>query len=195
MIISHSNKFVYIRSQKTGSTSTQNFLLQYCNKTDFLYVARKQNEYKKYNVKIISTDHQGDHASIDYVLDKFPEVKDYKFITSVRHPFDVELSRFKYRNGRSNFSTALNEQLEEPRFNQLKYIFDSDGNCKIDYFIKLENFDQDLEELCKIFNWKYKPLDKIHNESHNKKIEISENDKKLVFDFYKKIYELLKYKM
>lgn len=195
MIISHSNKFVYVRSQKTGSTSVQKFLLQYCNENDFLYIARKQNEYKKHNLKIISTDHAGDHATIDYILDKFEEVKDYKFITSVRHPFDVELSRFKYRGGRSNFSESLKNQLNEPRYNQLNYIFDSAGNCKIDYFIKLENFEHDLEDLCKSFNWEYKPLDKIHNQSHNKKVKFSEDDKKIVFEFYKKIYELLGYQI
>ena len=91
MLISHSNKFVYIRSQKTGSTATQIFLSKYCNTQDYLYLTRPlflDKINSEINVKIVS-DINKDHTSIDYVLYTFPETKDYYFITSVRNPIDV----------------------------------------------------------------------------------------------------------
>jgi len=195
MLISHSNRFVYIRSQKTASTATQIFLSNYCNSDDYLYLTKPLFMDKispKINVKIVG-DINKDHTSIDYVLDKFPQTKNYTFITSVRNPIDVEFSRWKYHGKPLTFSKKLDYYLSQPNYNQEKYIFKKDGNIGIDFFIKRETFESDLKLLCNKFDWEFKKPEYL-NSTKELDFKISESDFKKIYSKYKKIFELFNYK-
>lgn len=197
MIISHSNKFVFVRSQKTASTTMQHFLLQYCNKKDFIYLTRYIDNYSKYNINIVKCGAETDHASVDYIIENFKNVKDYKFITTIRHPEEIEYSRLKYHGFDDNLNNEhltkrIKDYLSNERYNQLKYIFNKNGENKIDFFIKVENFNEDCKKLCEYFGWEYKPIDKL-NKSKKIEIKMKHKDYELVYNKYKQIYELFGY--
>mgnify|MGYP001038422868 FL=1 len=103
MIISNSRKFVYVRSQKTASVSIQSVLVKICSPEDTVYLSTRLRgsgiaaELSEH-VKVEFTDFSGDHASLQFILKNFPHTSPYFFISSIRNPFDVEVSRFNYRH-------------------------------------------------------------------------------------------------
>ena len=164
MLISHSKKFIYIRSQKTASCSLQSFLSHACNGNDYLYVKTgKLSKLEGYNskVNIVYGEHHEDHANLNFIKDNFSrEYKDYKLITSVRNPWDLEFSRYKYINRdreeckdiKKFEKWIVEERYLISRYDVEQYIFDSDGNCPIDYFLRIEQITTDVEDVIKKLN-------------------------------------------
>jgi len=192
MIISYSKKFVYIRSQKTASTSTQELLSNLCNVKDFLFITKNSLKYKNTNtnINIVISEHEMDHASIDFVLEKYPETSDFYFISSVRNPFDIEESRFRYTNN-NIFTESLKNVLNDDKYNQSKYYF-SDLK-KIDFFIRYENIENDIKELFKIKKWQEYPLQKL-NISDKKDLVWNKTEIDLLISKYSNIFDFFNYK-
>jgi hypothetical protein len=119
LIISHKKKFVYLRSTKTGSSSFEIYLSQYCSKKDVISPLFKDEEKlkKKYNLPIsqnyilkkksfgiknflnlnfYNKVHVHDHVSIDKILKSTigHKIKDYFFFSFIRNPFDWIVSYF-----------------------------------------------------------------------------------------------------
>lgn len=193
MIIFHSQKFVYIRSQKTASTSIQELLSYQCNEKDTIFNCKHSiNKYKNLNnkIQIKYCNAETDHASIDYVINNFPDVKNYTFITSVRNPIDIELSRFRYHGNKGNFKNKLKSYLSNEKYNQEKYYFSNLKN--IDFYIKVENLKEDLKELYSKMNWN---LDYIPELNTTKKNTITLNQEEYNFlkNKYKKIFNYFNY--
>ena len=119
MIISHHKKFVYIRTVKTGSSSLEVYLSQFCKEKDTITsLFQEEEKFKKdfglpgyqncqfkkksfgiknfLNFSFYNTVNLHDHKSIDkiYKTDLHNIIKDYFFFTFVRNPFDWLISFF-----------------------------------------------------------------------------------------------------
>ena len=119
MIISHKKKFVYLRSTKTGSSSFEIYLSQYCSTKDIISPLFKDEEKlkKKYNLPLgqnyilkkksfgiknflnlnfYNDVHVHDHVSIDKIFKKKIgfKIRDYFFFSFIRNPFDWIVSYF-----------------------------------------------------------------------------------------------------
>ena len=147
MIINHNNKFVYIRTVKTGSSSLEVYLSQFCKekdtitplfqeeekfKKDFGLPSYQNCQFKKksfgiknfLNFNFYNTVNLYDHKPIDKIskTDLHHVIKDYFFFSFVRNPFDWITSLFYWKliyDNKYNIS-VINDRSQ----NDLDYMFE-----------------------------------------------------------------------
>lgn len=167
MIISHKYKFIYIRSQKTASTSIDVFLSAYCDDNDVVtYMPEKTPDWhKEGNFGYLNNNHVPARDVRDFIgVDIWNEY--YKF-TSIRNPLDKMLScYFWWREmpqlGPSvrpldyNFSEWINAygfEHELAIFHEPYYkIF---GEIVVNDFVHFESLESDLERICDVLGMEY----------------------------------------
>lgn len=176
MIISHSHKYIFIKSTKTAGTSIEAALSSHCGGDD---VVTPLGDYEfnrdKSGAWVHKSMNEGSHQQHDDALtirNSLPaEVWDSYFKFSIaRNPWERTLSRFfwNHRNDpalkpQKRFYHSLGIPFDElgparkafTRFlkeeewdtNDRFYIID--GELCVDYIIRYENLAQDLNEVCK----------------------------------------------
>ena len=160
MIICHKKKFVYLRTVKTGSSSIEIYLSQFCSKKDVISPLFESEE--KFKIKNNLPSHQNcilkkksfgiknfinlnfyndvniyDHLSIDKIFKtQFGKlIKNYFFFSFIRNPYDWIVSYFWW----NLFFHKKNKLIDINKFSQKK----------INY-----NFTKFLDEKCyNFFEW------------------------------------------
>ncbi len=104
MIISHSHKFIFIKSEKTAGTSIESALTQYCGGDDIVVPINdfryNRNEKGEFVHKSMNADEEyrkiGQHVDANTIRRKVtPEVwNDYLKISLIRNPWDRTISYF-----------------------------------------------------------------------------------------------------
>jgi hypothetical protein len=104
MIISHSHKFIFIKSEKTAGTSIESALSQYCGGDDIVVPINdfryNRNEKGEFVHKSMNADEEyrriGQHVDASTIRRKVtPEVwNDYLKISLIRNPWDRTISYF-----------------------------------------------------------------------------------------------------
>lgn len=150
MLVSHTYKFIYIKTHKTASTSIQFFLTPFCQDG---IVDSKKNRHRT-------------AASALEIVGK--EVWDtYTKVCAVRNPWDKMVSRYHWRKRNRGLFYSLKRILrglhplqEERRFSFEEWILDKgpfnideatmylDGNLPDYFFIRYESLREDLKRLC-----------------------------------------------
>lgn len=153
MIISHQKKFVYIRTVKTGSSSLEIFLSQFCSKKDIItplfsneekfkrennlpcaqnYKLKKKSFGIKnfLNFNFYNTVNLHDHKPIDKVFktEIGKNIKDYFFFSFIRNPFDWIISFFYWDLVLKNYKIENLENIND--------IFSKFLDEKCDFFFK-----------------------------------------------------------
>lgn len=155
MIISHQNKFIFIKTNKTGSTSYEVYLSQFCGKDDILTPFRQIDEIKRNELGYRSSQNYKNfynHISAKEIIEKIDSKiwsKYYKFCIE-RHPCERFISLYFWKTGGSisieKFLTQNNLCLLKNRgFN----LYTIDGRIVVDEVLKYENLDYSFLPRCK----------------------------------------------
>lgn len=176
MIISHSHKYIYIKSLKTGGTSVEAALSNHCSGSDIVtplgdYRCNRDKKDRFIHQSMNAMDYQ-QHDSALTIRSKVPAeiwANYYKF-SIARNPWDRAVSYFYWAkrqdpaiNPRKRFyhylgfpSNKLGRlrimfsdfiKTDEWKINDSFYIID-DRLC-VDFVIRYENLFGDFEEVCK----------------------------------------------
>ena len=162
MIISHSQKFIFIHIQKNAGTSITRYLDKYLTYQDVILGCTKFGEainpfYKqKYQL------HKHSYAIKVRNIAGNDVWKEYFTFSFVRNPWDRMVSLYKWCcRGKYKF-TICQEAIEAGSFSnfirsrcfqslpeQMEYISDRKGNIIVDFIGKQESINQDFEHICK----------------------------------------------
>ena len=148
---------IYIRMPRCGSTSLVNFFsskgVQSYGGRGMGFWGRRRNLLKFKN----KTSQRLYKCVLNYVG---KEIYDESFIiTSVRNPYSRAVSMYKHKSWRSaktfkDFCYAIKKEEYPSDYAKwhsctlTEHIFDKNNNLKVDYVIKLENLQKDLNIVC-----------------------------------------------
>lgn len=208
MILSHSKKFIFIKTRKCGGTSIQNTLLEFCNENDFVT--------KGYNNLMNKNKNPFEEFSSLNEIKKYTNIdlNDYFKFGVVRNPFSVTLSRYLYqiRMGRlretptkNNFNSWVKNIYFVPgkQFNYQgdgtrNLLFDSEGDRIVDFIAQLENIEFDFEYIKKKLNLDKEVKLKKDNVSNTSNIDyrdwMDDESKNLIEENFKFELDYFNYK-
>lgn len=178
MLVSHRKRFIYLKTRKTASTSTEIFLEPYCV-DDPSHVPQHSTRQLISDAGIVGSRREGVSAG-DLFFNHMPAAlvrerigvqnfDDYLTICNVRNPYDKMVSRFWWRlsgRGTRNDYTSLSFGDIRGQFND--YIMRSDtallDNDRssyfiegpvVDQFIRFEHLSDDMARVCSLLNIDY----------------------------------------
>lgn len=194
-MISHKLKFIFIHIPKTSGNSLSLFLKDFI---DDKVIHRTSNMGEKQGISIIceKTNKDIKHMDITYYKNTYGEkINDYFKFTIVRNPYDRMLSYYFWSKGKNNQKFNRNEFIKFIKENeslQHKYI---DNTFHIIRFENLINELKNIECLKEIVNFNNYPTLNASSNSKRNYNEIYDKElKDLVFNKYKKDFELFGYK-
>jgi hypothetical protein len=165
----HHVPFCFIAVPKTGTTSMEKFLINYCETNDITYYHSKESN-RPFN------DISGKHVSISAVAQQF-NLKDVHTIGFVRNPWDKVVSWFTYLklntksihtiNSNISFECFLNKAPKFVFTQSIEYLSLSSGKSDVSFLGRYETIDKDFKQLCKLLKIEWTALPKL-NSSLNK---------------------------
>jgi hypothetical protein len=171
MIYSEELSFCFVAVPKTGTTSIEHFLTNYCLRKDVGFIRTT-----KANTSL--RDVSGKHASIAAIKASYSTTN---VITAgfVRNPWDKVVSWFNYlkHNRQSIHTIDPSVRFEEflysaPPFvftQSCQYLTNINGDVDVDFVGRFEEFELHFSLLCDLFNVEWAPLKKMnstHNDAH-----------------------------
>ncbi len=104
VLISHKYKFIYIKTKKTGSTTTENFFTRFCVDNEDNYNDAHSHDYLETKNGIIGRRILGKITNKTKAIDGNTELSDldlnkyksYYIFTTIRNPFDRMVSNFYF---------------------------------------------------------------------------------------------------
>ena len=183
MIISHSHKFIFIKSEKTAGTSVEAVLSGFCSGDDVVTPINDYRHNRDENGKFIHQSMNAEefikldlpnlqHADASTIKRQIPdEVWDTYFKFSiVRNPWDRTISDFFWKrrqdpaikprkrfyhylgvpfNELAQPKKALHDFLDSDEFVNNDRFYVMDDELCVDFVIRYENLEEDLNEVCK----------------------------------------------
>lgn len=173
MLVSHSKKFIFVKTIKTASTSVECYFEPFCfEEGSYEYSHTREESITKYGIVGFrgrqSTGYEYyNHMTIEEIRAKVNNsIFDgyYKFCV-VRNPFTRLISLY-HMEMRILRITEDDEEVRISRFRNwlaMRYPWDYSldrfytigGEVQLDYFIKFENLLSDLEEVCHSLDIKF----------------------------------------
>jgi hypothetical protein len=168
MLISHSNKFIFVHIQKTGGSTVEHILQTQVSDTEFLghrhnFVMNEidtVNECKDYYKFAFVRNPWGRLVSWFSMYDEARRVTWYDRLTSKRAQNLYQLTRkywfwqYVHEHGKTFddfilkctgvIGSKMPGGLSPISFNQLDYIADKEGNLLVDFVGRFENFQEDF---------------------------------------------------
>ena len=194
-MISHKLRFIFIHIPKTSGNSLSIFLEDIVNNEVIL---RSSNMGEKQGISILCEKTRKDikHCDITYYKKTYGEkINDYFKFTIVRNPYDRMLSFYFWSKGKNNQKFNRNEFINFIKKNnsfQHKYI---DNTFHIIHFENLINELKNIEWFKEIVDFNNYPTLNASSNSKRNYNEIYDKElKDLVFNKYKKDFELFGYK-
>tara|TARA_X000000950_G_scaffold162290_1_gene198420 strand:- start:861 stop:1448 length:588 start_codon:yes stop_codon:yes gene_type:complete len=193
-MISHKLKFIFVHIPKTSGNSLSFFLKKFVD-DEVVNITNRMGEKQGISIFCEKTRKNIKHHSITYYNNTYGEkINDYFKFTIVRNPYDRILSFYFWSKGENKQVFNRNEFInfiEKNHPSQHTYI---DNSFHIIHFENLVNELKNIECFKGIVNFNNYP---ILNASSNSKRNYNEIfDKKLkdlVFNMYKKDFELFGY--
>jgi len=189
MIVSHDKKFVYFHAPKTGGTSVG-------------AVLKKYSSFKSQTLHCILHP----HADAAFCFDLLGELKflEYFKFGCVRNPWDLQVSRYFYiksiktherhdwtRNGFKMFIDIFSKNMNNMNFNQFRY----NDRLILDYVVKFENIQQDLNTACDKIGIPKQRVPHINKTNHKHYTEYYDDEtRQIVAEKYAKDIEYFGYK-
>jgi hypothetical protein len=171
MLVSHTKKFIFLKTVKTAGTSVEIFFEEFCtpNKKEYgdgeqhrgagvskVGIVGARGSMKKRWIKPRFYNHMPAHE-LRKKLGKEVWSEYFKF-TVCRNPFDALVSQFWFSH-KSQTAEMLNSHpeqiylefrqwLQKPRNNPNSHVYLIDGVVAVDYFIRFEDLTQGLTDVC-----------------------------------------------
>ena len=197
MIVSHSHKFVFVKTPKTAGTSIVSAIRRF---TDI--------SLRNYDM--------GDHEKYYDIIQKNSKFENYFSFSFVRNPWDLRLSRYFYLK---NIEVPMKKQKGEvydetilqtdnfkdwckigswfPADNEGQYSFMCNKNeeFSVDFVGRYENLTDDFNQICDTLNLKINILPSENTTKHKHYTEYyDEETKQIVAEKYAKDIEYFGYK-
>lgn len=193
-MISHKLKFIFIHIPKTSGNSLSLFLKDFIAN---VVIQRESNMGKNQGISIIceKTNKDIKHHPIKHYKQHYGEkINDYFKFTIVRNPYDRILSFYFWDKGKNGKVFRKNEFINFVKNNdsfQHRYI---DNTFHIVHFENLIDELKDIECLKELVDFNnYPTLNASHNSKINYNDVFDKELKDLVFNKYKKDFELFGY--
>jgi hypothetical protein len=165
MLVSHRKKFIYTKTNKTGSTSVEAYFERYCMPDGAFTVSHGREETIS-EAGIIGFRGKGDgnhfewrhHMPAKVIRDKLGEEiwNSYFKFCVIRNPYDRAISSFYFRCNevkKKHYSDQhpkiFESWLKENRLGGTARHFSIDGEMCLDYLIRYEHLHEDLEVVCR----------------------------------------------
>lgn len=151
MIISHKYKFIFIKTQKTASTSIEVFLSDHCGEQDILTpVFTHVDTHKPRNRSSFNYTFMAPHLSAKKIKQLVPKniwESYFKFCVE-RNPWDRMISCYYYTQYRVGHPISLEEYFNMNRFCKNAHLYlDDEDKILVDKFIYYENLNEGLQEV------------------------------------------------
>lgn len=201
MIVSHSNKFIFLKPRKVASTSLEINLAQSCSEQDIVTPISSYKPNTDSDVYIHQArNHEGliNHSTPREIIGKIGLYKwfSYKKITIVRNPYDLVVSWYWYKTeGKISFEEFV---LNMPKLDNEQYYFYNPISLKIaNFYIKFENLDQDYKSVCEFLDIEYEPLiqtkDKHRKDRKPYRDLHTKKTKEIIYNKYQQTIKTFKY--
>jgi hypothetical protein len=167
MLVSHSNKFIFVKTSKTAGTSVEVFFERFCFPNGEWSFSHSREEYVNNDTGIVGFRgvKKGNEVYYNHMpakelaLKLSKEVwKSYFKFTVVRNPFDKMISAFfHFEKSQNPDKYSMDNLTDIQRFrnwvNDGGKILDRDiylinGKVAVDYFIRFESLNEDIETVC-----------------------------------------------
>lgn len=173
MIVSHRHKFIFLKTRKTGSTSVELALSEFCGPDDILTLLPPEDEQTRRELGFATAQHYaktwreytakdwlrvlagrtpvkyGEHMEalrVRRLLGERTWQSYFKFAVE-RNPWDKAISQYYWRARRMRDSLTLRDFLvrSEPAFSITNFdIYAMDGDLVVDHLIRYEDLDAGL---------------------------------------------------
>lgn len=157
MLICHGKQFIFIHNYKVAGTSIREALQHLTIPPDESY---KNWLFQKIGL-LPASNRFPDHITAEQLRQKLPPkmFNNYFKFCFVRNPWDWQVSLYHYaiheeghhqqemtRN--MTFEEYLYWRVKDDKHLQREFMYDSNGNCLVDYIGKLENIVEDFNAIC-----------------------------------------------
>lgn len=182
MIISHSKKFIFLRTRKTASATIQSFLLQHLNKNDF---ATHMNGIGFSGLNCDDVSNGPSHVTINHAISQnYPieedKLKDYFIFCFERNPWRKCISHYHYHKEYAENSSVLwakdmsfDEYIDNNNFPKDFNMYQRNNKSIADFIGKYENLYDDMKTVCDRLEITFNGFD---NHLHKGKSNIQLND-------------------
>ena len=183
MIISHSKKFIFLRTRKTASATIQSYLLKYLNpKTDF---ATSMSGLGISGLNDSDVSNSPDHVTINHAITQnYPiseeDLKDYFVFCFERNPWRKCISHYNYHKDNAEGSDALwaknmsfSDYIEHKVYPKDSHMYQRNNKSVADFIGKYENLIDDMKTVCEKLDIPFTNLD---THLHKGKSNIQLND-------------------
>lgn len=177
MIISHSQKFIFVKTRKTAGTSLEMVLSKACKPGDVVTAISPDDEVDRGPIEAKVGDFEAldpsrrifNHASIENALRVFGErILDYAVVSAERNPFDRVVSWFywRQRGAKALQDAVLRAEFKKFLLDELPLVQDCPepycvgGSTVVDFMIRFENLESDFEKVCSALSLPATNLDK-----------------------------------
>lgn len=196
MPINRNKKALFIHIPKTAGTSIEKFFNMQ-NKNCFF---QRKHIHKINGIRFCSQ-----HLRYVDMKERLDNIDDYFSFSFVRNPYDRMVSEFFYRGGNKKHKNInkwvkkfINRNDEDHCLAQYEFICDENDNILVDFLGSFENLNEDFSKLADKLNLKKKklPHERKTNVRKNKNYDeyLNEESKELIYERYKKDFELFGYK-
>jgi len=193
MIISHTNKFIYFKSEKTAGTSTEIFFEQFCDKNTDIIGWRGSSTKPKHPIWF---NHKFPSKIKESLNNKNAWNNYFKF-GNIRNPWDRAVSSYFFKKDtRHNIphDMSFEDFIKHKKHGKPKSLYEwfCIDELQVDYksnmyFIRYENLYKDILKICDILN--LKPKEKLqHQKKSNRNTDYrtyyNEETKQIVEEIY-----------
>lgn len=197
MIVSHKNRFVFVKTRKTGGSSIEHALEPFCAINDTLTALPPEVKIPDHSRNyIINGQLLEPHCSGEQILELFPETKDYTWFTVERHPYTKTISAYYYIKNRIDRGV---EQEAEPLGDLDNFIFNgysgdgqpvddhlwcAGGKPIVDGILRFEHLAEDFAQLGKLLQLPLE-LNTQLNKGKYDNIELNKKQKKQIMKLFR----------
>lgn len=187
MIVSHKHRFVFVKTRKTGGSSIEHALSEYCGKDDVLTHLPPEVKIPYHPRNYMKNDQMLEpHVSGEKILELFPETKDYTWFTVERHPYTKTISAYYYlKNSKSKpFSGSLNNFIFTSEDHAVDdHLWCAEGKPIVDGILRFEHLAEDFKQLGKLLELPLE-LNAQLNKGNYDNVELNEPQKKHIMKLF-----------
>ena len=203
VLVSHKYKFIYIKNKKVAGSSVESLFGKYCQDPNKQYNYNHEIDESIDDYGIIGSRLKGgggtwfNHKPAKLIKKDLGDsiFNEYTKFCVIRNPYDKMVSRYFYNKSEEKFENFV----KHTNVSNLD-IHSINGKSVCDYYIRYENLEKDIIELCKklgiedcnINNLPKHNVDKFRRNNHYSHY-YNEETRKIVYENHKEEFELFEY--